>query len=316
MTKLRGRCGDRRTGKVVARPGDGRRSQDRPGLRRARPDCPRGSAEHSALCATYAGRCPGSVGLLSLWEARGDGKLPSMSPLAPSAGLDPYAFSSAGCVAEQTTAAVRWKGLAPALAILDRVNPAVAGWVREKHAHNALLFRDDYRAKGEQASRPGQVRHVPESSRREPRTVLRNDGTIAVTLCHEYRHSRQNLGKVCQYALSCLFAQDGDLSIIENDAVIYEQEAQTAIFGPGKSRQNELAAWGAPPATATAGQPELTPWKARGCGKLPSRTRTGSRFWFLRNLRIAPRRACRPLEAGGGMLRFRLSRSETCPGSR
>ena len=91
------------------------------------------------------------VGLLSLWEARGDGKLPSMSPLAPSAGLDPYAFSSAGCVAEQTTAAVRWKGLAPALAILDRVNPAVAGWVREKHA---IMPCSSAMTTGPRASRP------------------------------------------------------------------------------------------------------------------------------------------------------------------
>ena len=70
-----------------------------------------------------------------------------------------------------------------------------------------------------------------------------NDGTIAVTLCHEYRHSRQNLGKYFQYALSFLFVRGGDLSIVENDAVIYEHEAQNAIFGNGRSSARELAAW-------------------------------------------------------------------------
>ena len=70
-----------------------------------------------------------------------------------------------------------------------------------------------------------------------------NDGTIATILCHEYRHSRQNLGKFCQYVLSFLFVREGDLSIIENDAVIYEQEARNAIFGDGRSREKELAAW-------------------------------------------------------------------------
>ena len=76
-----------------------------------------------------------------------------------------------------------------------------------------------------------------------PQLFCENDGTIAVTLCHEYRHSRQNLGKFCQYVLSFLFVRGGDLSIIENDAVIYEQEAHDAIFGSGTSREKELAAW-------------------------------------------------------------------------
>ncbi len=70
-----------------------------------------------------------------------------------------------------------------------------------------------------------------------------NDGTIAVILCHEYRHSRQNFGKLSQYVLSFLFAPGGDLSLIENDAVIYEQQAHNAVFGNGRSREKELAAW-------------------------------------------------------------------------
>ena len=70
-----------------------------------------------------------------------------------------------------------------------------------------------------------------------------NDGTIAAILCHEYRHSRQNLGKFCQHVQSFLVVRGGDLSIIENDAVIYEQNVQNAIFGNGRSRAKELAAW-------------------------------------------------------------------------
>ena len=67
-------------------------------------------------------------GLLSLWEARGDGKIPGMSPLQ---GPDPYCISSAGCVAARTDAETRWQGLSPALVILDQVNPTVAAWVRK-----------------------------------------------------------------------------------------------------------------------------------------------------------------------------------------
>ncbi len=166
-------------------------------------------------------------GLLSLWEARGDGKLPNMSPLA---GLDPYCLSSVSCIAERTTAEDRWNGLAPALAILDRVNPAVAEWVREKHDRGALLFRDDYRAKGEQTSAMAKYDMFRNRLVVNRELFCENDGTIAVILCHEYRHSRQNLGKVCHYALSCLFAKEGDLSIIENDAVIYEQEARGDLW--------------------------------------------------------------------------------------
>ena len=43
--------------------------------------------------------------------------------------------------------------------------------------------------------------------------------------------------------LSFLFVRGGNLSIIENDAVIYEQQAHNAIFGNGRSTEKELAAW-------------------------------------------------------------------------
>ena len=76
-------------------------------------------------------------GLLSLWGLRGDGSIPRMSPLG---GLDPYRISSPRCIADETDAASRWNGLAPALAILDRVNPAVAKWMREKHAKGLVVF--------------------------------------------------------------------------------------------------------------------------------------------------------------------------------
>ena len=179
-------------------------------------------------------------GLLSLWGLHGDGTLPGMSPLS---GLDPYRISSAHCIAHETAAEARWKGLAPALAILDRVNPAVAKWVREKHQSGRVLYDDKYQTTGD----PGTALAKYDVFR--GRVVVsrelfcENDGTIAVTLCHEYRHSRQNLGKFCQYALSFLLVRGGDLSIIENDAVIYEHEAHDAIFGNGSSTEKELAAW-------------------------------------------------------------------------
>lgn len=181
-----------------------------------------------------------ACGLLSLWESRGDGKIPSMSLLN---GFDPYRISSAGCVAEGTDAETRWKGLSSALAILDSVNPAVATWVREKHEGGAVVFCDDYRAKGEPTAAQAKYDMFRGRLVVNRHLFCENDGTIAVILCHEYRHSRQNVGKVGKYALSCLFVSEGDLSIIENDAMIYEQEAHRAIFENGESRQKEVAAW-------------------------------------------------------------------------
>jgi hypothetical protein len=179
-------------------------------------------------------------GLLNLWASHGDGKLPGMSALF---GLDPYCISSAHCIDGDTAAETRWNGLAPALAILDKVNPAVAAWVREKHDNALVIFADEYRTRADPSA--AQAKYDIFRGRLVVNRELfcENDGTIAAVLCHEYRHSRQNLGKFCQHVLSFLFVRGGDLSIIENDAVIYEQEAHNAIFGNGSSREKELAAW-------------------------------------------------------------------------
>ncbi len=78
-------------------------------------------------------------GLLSVWGLHGDGAMPGMSPLS---GLDPYRISSSRCVMQATDADARWNGLSPALAILDRVNRAVADWMREKHRNGLVLVGD------------------------------------------------------------------------------------------------------------------------------------------------------------------------------
>ena len=172
--------------------------------------------------------------------AAGDGKIPSMSPLF---GLDPYRISSADRVKEGTAPETRWKGLSSALAILDKVNPAVANWVRDKHDNGLVTFTDQSRTKGDAVVALCKYDIFRGRIVVSRELFCENDGTIAAILCHEYRHSRQNLGKFCQYVLSFLFVRQGDLSIIENDAVIYEQEAHNAIFGSGGSREKELAAW-------------------------------------------------------------------------
>ncbi len=179
-------------------------------------------------------------GLVCLWAAHGDGKLPGMAPLS---GLDPYCISSARCIADETTAEARWNGLSPTLAILDKVNPAVAEWVRAKHGDGLVVFGDEYRTKGDPINAQAKYDRFRDRLIVYRELFCENDGAIAIILCHEYRHSRQNFGKFCQYVLSSLFVRGDDLSMIENDPIIYEHEAHDAIFGDGRSREKELAAW-------------------------------------------------------------------------
>ena len=68
---------------------------------------------------------------------------------------------------------------------------------------------------------------------------------MAAILCHEYRHSRQNLAQVVTYALSFVFAKDGDSSIVENDAVLYERQETVAFSAAMRRRTDDSFAGGA-----------------------------------------------------------------------
>jgi hypothetical protein len=130
-----------------------------------------------------------------------------------------------------TSDQTRWLGLAPALAILDEVDPPVASWVRQQHAKGAVLFSEEYSGPSDKVPSFARYDHL-----RGRLVVYRalfdeNNGSVAAILCHEYRHARQSSAKVFKYALSFLFVHDGDPSIVENDAELYEHEARAAIFG-------------------------------------------------------------------------------------
>ena len=181
----------------------------------------------------------GVCGLLSLWVCHGDGKIPAMSPLS---GLDPYRISSAHCIADEATAETRWKGLSPASGH-TRQRESDGGQLAAREARQGLvMFGDEYRTTGDPQGALAKYDMFRGRIVVKRELFCENDGTIAAILCHEYRHSRQNLGKFGQYVLSFLFVREGDLSIIENDAVVYEQEAHNAIFGNGRSIEKELAA--------------------------------------------------------------------------
>jgi hypothetical protein len=176
----------------------------------------------------YVGLVLVLFGLFDLWEAHGDGTIPMILPLCVG---DPCDSSSRQCAAVGASDQSRWLGLSPALAILDQVDPPVAAWVRQQHDKGTLLFSDEYSGR---IDKEGSFAKFDQFRRRliVHRALFdETDGSVAAILCHEYRHSRQNPAKVFKYALSFLFRRNGDPSIVENDAELYEHEARTAIFG-------------------------------------------------------------------------------------
>ncbi len=187
-------------------------------------------------CLKYCVAVLAVFGLLQVWQAGGDGPIPTFHCLRPVAKLDPFHTSHSQCVFAETADSARWQALAPALAILAEVNPDVAAWVRQTHQDGKLSFTN--RAK-KSAGPTGQLAKY--DAFRGELTVFgglfaQNDGTVAAVLCHEYRHSRQRFPKTLVYALSFLVIQGGDQAIIENDALLYEQEANLAIFGRYQER--------------------------------------------------------------------------------
>ena len=167
-------------------------------------------------------------GLLGLWDVYGDGHIPMPLPLR---SIDPSRHGSRDCAAPQTSDSARWLGLTPAMAILEEVNPAIAAWVRQRHDEGALVFSDRYSVKQDKWGALAKYDHFQRKLTVYRAMFEESDGTMAAILCHEFRHSRQNPAKVFRYVLSCRFAAQGDASIVENDAELYEHEARAAIFG-------------------------------------------------------------------------------------
>lgn len=168
-------------------------------------------------------------GALSLWDARGDGRISRLIPLMDPA-KDPCRISSPACATMGATDSQRWLGLAPTLAILDDVNPQAAAWIRERHDSHALVFSDQYGFGRDKRGSLARYDHIGRTLVIQRALFEEMDGEVAAILCHEYRHSRQNVAKVVKGALSFVVAAGGDPSILENDAIVYEHEARAAIF--------------------------------------------------------------------------------------
>lgn len=116
-----------------------------------------------------------------------------------------------------------WKGMQGALKILDEINPTISNWVRERNNSKKLnfVFSNGMFAKYDYLKGQLTITSL---------FFAANEGRKASYLAHEYRHSRQNYGKLARHILSFAYGGSGYQEIIENDAYLYEHEAYSAIL--------------------------------------------------------------------------------------
>jgi len=168
--------------------------------------------------------------------------MPAFKALQSSPALDPHRVSSGRCMLKSSTNTERWEGLAPALAILQKANPEVANWVESCRAEDRLVFTKNTKKVEDGVSSLAKFDLFRRELRISPGLYAEPDGSVAAILAHEYRHSRQGIPKILSYALSFVFLKGGDPSIVENDAVIYEQAARRAIFNEPNEALDAFAA--------------------------------------------------------------------------
>ncbi len=118
-------------------------------------------------------------GLQQLWQASGDGPIPTFHSLRPAAGLDPLRTSHPQCVFSTPDDSNRWRALTPALAILSEVNPEVAAWVRQTRQDGKLHFAHRVKAGKHPDSQLAQYDALGGRLTIASGLFAENDGTIA-----------------------------------------------------------------------------------------------------------------------------------------
>lgn len=117
-----------------------------------------------------------------------------------------------------------WAETQIALRILRKVCPEVEEWVRDRHAKGKIVYTckcDGCYAKYNYMS--GELILTDAF-------FQQNHGKRAVTLAHEFRHSRQNFTKPVKAVIACVIKQRPQEHIVENDAHLFEKEVYLAIF--------------------------------------------------------------------------------------
>lgn len=166
----------------------------------------------------------GVITVSNVMEAiQGDGPLPTFNPLPRHSYLQRLAHTNTtydGPPSDEDY----WESLQPSLRILNEVCPEVVEWVEDRHINNKIVI-----------DREEQKYYIASYHMHGQLTLKRpffeqSEGEKAITLVHEYRHSRQHWGKVVRGILSELNFDGGRIEIMEDDAERYEKQAWVAIF--------------------------------------------------------------------------------------
>lgn len=117
-----------------------------------------------------------------------------------------------------------WSDCQIPLRILRKVCPEAEAWVRERHASGKIVWSskcDGFYAKYD---------YINGNLTLTPAFFEQIDGQKAVTMAHEFRHSRQNWTKPVRAVIAVLLKGEPQEWIVENDAYLFEKEVYLAIF--------------------------------------------------------------------------------------
>jgi hypothetical protein len=119
-----------------------------------------------------------------------------------------------------------WDAIQPAISLLDEACPEAAVWARERYDLKLLRWVDNDFIYASYQPATGRL------------SISRgffalSDGERAVTIAHEFRHSRQNFSKLIIATIGLILTGDDAMKdgIIEPDAYWFEQNVRIALFG-------------------------------------------------------------------------------------
>ncbi len=169
----------------------------------------------------------------------GDGPLPMFSRVMVShrdtllknttAGLSPEAL-------KKLSPEQKWQALQPTLDILNSLSPEIADWVKTQHRQGNLSYGPPTLTLNGTSTDSILASYTMGSLKINTPFWQMPDGYKAATLVHEYRHSRQNWGKLLSvFGTKILTGDFSYPSRIEDDAFLYEQEAIRAMGLPASS---------------------------------------------------------------------------------
>lgn len=125
---------------------------------------------------------------------------------------------------EFTTPDENWQNMRPAVRILDKVCPEAADWVINQWSSGKIIWETTYDGTYAKYDYITGCLHLNESM------LGRNYGLNAITLAHEFRHSRQSFSRNVKCVIFTMILREHQSYIIENDAYGFEREVHLAIF--------------------------------------------------------------------------------------